>query len=157
MSQKTPLTIDILVGTTSGNTEYLADQAQEQLHQAGLTTYMHYEPELDKLLEHDLSNRIWLACIASHGAGDYGDSMLDFAEQLAQEPPNLQGLTYAVIAIGESCYDTYCAAGKDFDERVNQAGGKRLCERLEIDMLSDDPDQAAPPWIERFSQIIPKN
>ncbi|MEX1221209.1 MAG: flavodoxin domain-containing protein [Idiomarina sp.] len=145
--------IDILVGTTSGNTEYLADQVQEQLQQAGLTTEMHYEPDFDALTEQAGPERIWLCLVASHGAGDYGDSMLDFAEQLEHRPPQLAGLKYAVIAIGESCYDTYCAAGRDLDQRLNDAAAMRLLDRLEIDMMEDDPEQLTPIWVQKFINI----
>lgn len=151
-------TIDILVGTTAGNTEYLADQVQEQLHQAGFTTRMHYEPDYEKLVteqtEASLTDSFWLCCVASHGAGDYGDSMLDFAEQLVHNPPALKGLRYAVIAIGESCYDTYCAAGRDLDQRLTEAAAIRVNERLEIDMMEDDPEQLTPPWVDKLVQLI---
>lgn len=147
-------TIDILVATTSGNTEYLADQVQAQLEQAGFTTAMHYEPDLTTLTQPPLQQRMWLACVASHGAGDYGDSMLDFAEQLHQQPPQLAGLSYAVIAVGESCYDTYCAAGRDLDTRLAAAGATQLQTRLEIDMLTDDPEQITPPWVNQLCQRI---
>lgn len=147
-------TIDILVATTSGNTEYLADQIQAQLEQAGFTTAMHYEPDFTTLTQQPLQQHIWLACVASHGAGDYGDSMLDFAEQLHQQAPQLKGLGYAVIAIGESCYDTYCAAGRDLDTRLAVAGASRLQALLEIDMLNDDPEQLAPPWVNKLCQLI---
>lgn len=146
--------IDILVGTTSGNTEYLADQMQEQLQQAGIETRMHYEPDLEALLAARDSNSIWLGCIASHGAGDYGDSMLDFAEQLAHSNPTLDGLKYAVIAIGESCYDTYCAAGRDFDQRLQEAAAIPMIERLEIDMMNDDPEQLTPTWVQKLIDFL---
>ncbi|EKE83349.1 flavodoxin domain-containing protein [Idiomarina xiamenensis] len=143
-------TIDILVGTTSGNTEYLADQLQQLLDADGRQCRVHYEPDLV-----DLDNTgIWLICVASHGAGDYADSMLQFAEQLAACETRLDDLRYAVIAVGESCYDTYCAAGRDADQRLQQLGAKSLVSRLEIDMLEDDPEVKASHWLPQFSQAV---
>ncbi len=140
--------IDILVATTSGNTEYLADQLSDQLIAAGHTTELHYEPDYQQLMTGDPA--IWLCCIASHGAGDYADSMLDFAEQLSAQQPHLPLLRYAVIAVGDSNYDTYCAAGRDCDERLQQAGATRLVSRLEIDMATDDPEQKSTDWLRSF-------
>ncbi len=146
--------IDILVATTSGNTEYLADQLAAQLETAGFTTAMHYEPDYQQLTENVTKNSIWICCVASHGAGDYADSMLDFAEQLHHDQPNLKPLRYGVIAIGDSCYDTFCAAGRDCDEQLAKAGAKRLLDRLEIDMSVDDPDKKASTWGRSFTELM---
>lgn len=140
-------TIDVLVATTSGNTEYLADQLADQLRQQGFSVTVHYEPDYTELLEKMTSDTLWLGCIASHGAGDYADSMLAFADDLHAKKPRLEDLYYAVIAVGDSCYDTYCAAGRDFDESLAKAGAKRLIERLEIDMSQDDPEEKASTWL----------
>jgi len=146
--------IDILVATTSGNTEYLADQLAELLQHAGHTTTLHYEPDYSELLESLTDQSIWLCCIASHGAGDYADSMLDFAEQLHAEKPSLEQLKYAVIAVGDSCYDTFCAAGRDADAMLAILGAKRLISRLEIDMSQDDPDEKSSTWLRSFIQSL---
>ncbi|RUO80980.1 flavodoxin [Idiomarina tyrosinivorans] len=136
-------TIHILIGTTSGNTEYLADQLSEALHQQGFATQLHDEPDLGTLP----TEGTWLVCLASHGAGDYADSMLGFYDQISLHEDPLKQLKYAVIAIGESCYDTYCKAGRHLDSRLQELGGKRLTSRLEIDMLEDDPEQKALQWL----------
>lgn len=146
--------IDILVATTSGNTEYLADQLAELLQQAGYTTTLHYEPDYSELLQSLTDQSIWLCCIASHGAGDYADSMLDFAEQLHAEKPSLEQLKYAVIAVGDSCYDTFCAAGRDADAMFAILGAKRLITRLEIDMSQEDPDEKSSTWLKFFIQAM---
>lgn len=144
--------IDILVATTSGNTEYLADQLSAQLIAAGYTTELHYEPDYLQLVTTDAAT--WLCCIASHGAGEYADSMLDFAEQLSAQQPDLPQLQFAVIAVGDSNYDTFCAAGRDCDERLQQAGAKKLVERLEIDMANDDPEQKSTLWLQSFIRAL---
>ena len=144
--------VDILVATTSGNTEYLADQLSEQLITAGHTTELHYEPDYQQLVTGEAA--IWLCCIASHGAGEYADSMLDFAEQLTQQQPDLPLLQYAVVAVGDSNYDTYCAAGRDCDQRLLGAGATQLVERLEIDMANDDPEQKSTTWLQSFMQAL---
>ncbi|MGQ4277374.1 flavodoxin domain-containing protein [Pseudidiomarina sp. E22-M8] len=152
--QTTLPTIDILVATTSGNTEYLADQLSDQLQQQGFTTRLHYEPIYADLVEAIDEQSYWLACIASHGAGEYADSMLDFATDLHAKNPPLDPLRYAVIAVGDSCYDTYCSAGRDFDHKLTKLGAKRLIERLEIDMSVDDPEKKASTWLTIFTRQL---
>lgn len=146
--------IDILVATTSGNTEYLADQLASQLQQAGHSTTMHYEPDYSDLIEALTEDSVWLCCVASHGAGDYADSMLDFADELHQHKPNLADLSFAVIAVGDSCYDTFCAAGRDCDAMLAILGAKRLITHLEIDMSIDDPDEKSSTWLQSFIQSL---
>jgi len=146
--------IDILVATTSGNTEYLADQLSQQLQQVGFTTTLHYEPDYSDLMERLTDQSIWLCCVASHGAGEYADSMLDFAEELHQHKPQLNELRYGVIAVGDSCYDTFCAAGRDCDAMLAILGAKRLISHLEIDMSQDDPDEKSSTWLQSFIQSV---
>lgn len=146
--------IELLVATTSGNTEYLADQLAEQLQQQGFTARVHYEPDYTDMVENITDDTLWIGCIASHGAGDYADSMLAFADDLHAKKPRLDPLQYAVIAVGDRCYDTYCAAGRDFDESLAKAGAKRLIERLEIDMSQDDPEEKASTWLGSLLQRL---
>ena len=140
--------LQILVGTTSGNTEHLADHAADLIREkTQIDVLVHYEPDLEIIDK----QQPWLIFIASHGAGDYADSMLDFYDQL-QLADDLSELKFAVVAIGESCYDTYCEAGRDLDQRLENLNGQRLCQRLEIDMLEQDPEKAfehyLPQWID---------
>jgi|SRR5690554_1261573 len=146
--------IDILVATTSGNTEYLADQLSSQLQLAGYSTTLHYEPDYSNLIEGLTDSSVWLCCVASHGAGEYADSMLDFAEELHQHKPALSGLRFGVIAVGDSCYDTFCAAGRDCDAMLAILGSKRLITHLEIDMSQDDPDEKSSTWLDLFIKSL---
>lgn len=143
--------LHLLVGTTSGNTEFLADTISDELIELGFETQIHYEPELETLP----TTEPWLVLLSSHGAGDYGDSMLDFYDEITEpHTPNLTLLNYAVIAIGESSYDTFCLAGRHCDDRLQELGGTRLLERLEIDMLQDDPEQKASQWIPSIADAL---
>ncbi|MGM0525939.1 MAG: flavodoxin domain-containing protein [Pseudomonadota bacterium] len=148
-------TIQILVGTTSGNTEFLADHVADLLKQHSFDVELHYEPDLSVIDQ----TQPWLIFIASHGAGDYADSMLDFHQQLL-DSTSLKAFPYSVIAIGESCYDTYCAAGRDIDQRLDKLGANRFSNRLEIDMLQDDPEIMVENqisfWIEKLRSYTQK-
>lgn len=143
--------LHLLVGTTSGNTEFLADTVSEKLNQQGIETELHYEPEFEKLP----SDQPWLIFLASHGAGDYADSMLDFYDEINDpQSPNLNGLNYAVVAVGESCYDTFCEAGRHCDKRLQQLGGTQMTDRLEIDMLEDDPEEKTLSWLPAITDAV---
>ncbi|MCL5255398.1 MAG: flavodoxin domain-containing protein [Gammaproteobacteria bacterium] len=104
------MNIHILVGTTSGNTEYLAEQLQDQLTQEGHQVTFHDQPAFDDVPQTDC---LWLLCIATHGAGEYADSIAPFMEAVQQHKPNLSAIKVALIAVGDSSYDTFCQAGRD--------------------------------------------
>ncbi|WP_404400851.1 flavodoxin domain-containing protein [Idiomarina seosinensis] len=142
-------TIQILVGTTSGNTEFLADYTADLLQQQNILSQLHYQPDLTQISQ----DQPWLALLASHGAGDYAESMTKFYHQLEQLD-QLTPLPYSVIAIGESCYDTYCAAGHHLDKRLRDLGAIRLSPPLEIDMLKDDPETSVSQWLPNWIQLL---
>ncbi|GAL12748.1 flavoprotein MioC [Vibrio astriarenae] len=67
----------------------------------------------------------------------------------------MSDVKYAVIAIGDSSYDTFCAAGKHADELLEDIGGTRIADSLLIDILEQAvPEDAAEAWIkDRIEQF----
>ncbi|MDP4944503.1 MAG: flavodoxin domain-containing protein, partial [Alishewanella sp.] len=100
--------IEILVGSQMGAAEYVAEQVAETLVQAGYETKLHLQPDLDQLNP----THIWLVITSTYGAGDLPDNIQPFADQLAQDRSDLNTLSYAVITLGDSSYDTFCLAGQ---------------------------------------------
>lgn len=140
------MTIHILVGTTSGNTEFLAETLQTRLEAAGKQTQLHDLPALKEVPVADTS---WLICIATHGAGEYAESMLDFMADLAKQRPDLSSIKAAIVSIGDSSYDTFCQAGIETQTLLEDLNATLICDRLDIDMMLDpDPEGTAEAWIE---------
>lgn len=137
--------IEILVGSTSGNTEDLAAQIDTFLKEKGYTTRVHDYPEYkDVPFNHTL-----LFCIATHGAGEYADSIYDFMDDLKHLAPDLSNTTVAIIAIGDTSYDTYCQAGHDASTLLSTLGAKQLKPLLTIDMkIEKTPEDLAIQWLQ---------
>lgn len=143
-----PSTIDILVGSTAGNTEFLAAELEQFLLQSGHKTHFHDYP---KWAEIDFSHPM-LLCLATHGAGEQAESIIEFFEQLEKHQPNLSQLHYALIAVGDSSYDTYCLAGIQANNLLQALGAKELFPFLQIDMqLNDQPEITALDWLKNIS------
>ncbi|MCP4991014.1 MAG: FMN-binding protein MioC, partial [Colwellia sp.] len=92
--------IEILVGSTLGGTEYVAEAAQALLEEAFFDTDLHLEPDLNELSLQE--EQIWLICLSTHGAGDYPENFKGFVEQLQQVNAPLDGVRYAIVGIGDS-------------------------------------------------------
>lgn len=139
------MTTHVLVGSTSGNTEFLAQELADALGAEGQAVELHDQPEYKDIPQ---ANCRWLLCIATHGAGDYADSIIEFMHAIAHHQPNLSNVKAALVAVGDSSYDTYCKAGDDAESLLSQCGIQWIAPRLNIDMmLETDPEQSALNWL----------
>ncbi|RUO23124.1 hypothetical protein CWE08_00265 [Aliidiomarina iranensis] len=145
----------ILIGTTSGNTEYLADALNEQLTALGHSATLHDEPVYSEVMADSTTPSYWLFCIATHGAGEYAESILDFMEALASKQPNLAHVKAAIIAVGDSSYDTFCKAGDDAEALILELNARLIAPTLQIDMFNElDPEGSAVQWLDQWISSI---
>jgi len=145
--------IEILVGSQMGAAEYVAEQVAETLVQAGYEVSLHLQPDFDQLNP----THVWLVITSTYGAGDLPDNIQPFADQLAQDRDDLNTLSFAVITLGDSSYDTFCQAGRTLGQLLQQMGAKPLLANLEIDVLTADlPEDQALVWLPEFIDKIKK-
>lgn len=148
--------IDILIGSTLGSTEYVAEHLAELFEAAQISTKLHYKADFSALLQEKTADTIWLVVTATHGAGQVPDNLEPFAEALAHQKPQLFPLRYGIVALGDHNYDTFCAAGKLLDQLLDQAGAQRIGDRAEIDVIEHDlPEDAAEIWLKNWLPLIP--
>ena len=144
--------IDILVGSQMGAAEYVAEQVAETLVQAGYEATLHLKPELDHLNP----SGVWLVITSTYGAGDLPDNIQPFADQLAQDRRDLTTLSYAVITLGDSAYDTFCQAGRKLAALLAARGANSLINALEIDAQQADlPEDTALAWMPKLIEVLP--
>src|SRR5206468_9892989 len=80
------------------------------------------------------------------GDGDPPDNAAGFWQHLnSGAAPQVEHLSYSVLALGDKNYSDFCGAGKKFDERLEQLGAKRIHPRAECDV---DYEATAKAWIE---------
>ncbi|AJR07055.1 FMN-binding protein MioC [Photobacterium gaetbulicola] len=143
--------ITLITGSTLGGAEYVADHLSELLEQAGHSTEIINQAELEQLP----TDNIWLVVCSTHGAGEFPDNFQPFVEQLTSQQPDLARLHYGVIGLGDSSYDTFCAAAKNIDQLLAKLGAIRLGERLEIDVSQDPvPEDPAEAWLDNWKKNL---
>ncbi|WP_434340946.1 FMN-binding protein MioC [Motilimonas cestriensis] len=146
-------TIHLIVGTTMGASEYIADALIPYIEEAGFAHQIHNPADLTSLPIDQ--KQIWLVVTSTHGAGDYPESIQNFAHQLIEQKPKLRGLRYGVIALGDSSYDTFCEAGLKMDSQLQDLGAVQTGAPLKIDIQEFPiPEDAAEAWIPSWLEKI---
>ncbi len=138
--------IRIITGSTLGGAEYVGDHLQERLKRDDHHVSVYNDPVLE-----DLLNATQLILLTStHGAGEYPDNLAPLMKALEEKKPDLSGIHFLVIAIGDSSYDTFCDAGINADKLLTRLGGKKIIDRLEIDVLNNPlPEEVVDQWFDR--------
>ncbi len=136
--------IHIITGSTLGGAEYVGDHLSDLLIEKGFETTIHNQPDLASID----NNGTWLVITSTHGAGDYPDNIQPFISALQATPPKMTEVKFAVIAIGDSSYDTFCAAGQHAYDLLQDIGATAITDCLKIDVLSHAvPEDAAEEWL----------
>lgn len=145
--------LNLVVGSMLGASEYVADHVVGLLEQAGHQAEIHNPASLARLLTEP--GAIVLVVTSTHGAGDVPDNLQPFAQDLAEQQPDLAAFKYGVIALGDRSYDTFCQGGKTLDRLLAECGANRIGERLEIDVTQHEiPEDAAETWIHDWMTLI---
>lgn len=147
-TRRAPLTI--LFATESGNAEALAANARKTASKLGFAARA---LDMADTRPSDIAGAQNVLVIASTwGEGDPPQRAIDFhAALMADNAPRLEGVRYAVLALGDRAYAKFCETGRLFDERFAALGATRVAERIECDL---DYEAAAAAWIDGTLDVL---
>ncbi|KKB73290.1 MULTISPECIES: assimilatory sulfite reductase (NADPH) flavoprotein subunit [Bacillus] len=136
--------VTILYGSQTGNAHGLAENAGKKLKEHGFEVTVSSMSDFKANQLKKIKNL--LIVVSTHGEGDPPDNALSFHEFLhGRRAPKLDDLRFSVLALGDTSYEFFCKTGKDFDQRLEELGGKRLYPRVDCDVDFDEPASA---WLE---------
>lgn len=130
--------VTLLYGSHTGNCQSLAEGYTEQLKKQGFTVQLSamddFKPKALKNVE-DL-----LVLTSTHGDGDPPDNALSFYDFLhSKRAPELKGVRFSVLALGDSSYEFFCQTGKEIDEKLEELGAERIQPRVDCDLDFEEP------------------
>jgi sulfite reductase (NADPH) flavoprotein alpha-component len=135
---KASLRIAVLYASQSGTAEGLARKLAKELkaqgHVPAVSTLVGYTPAA--LAEEKYA----IFLVSTYGEGEAPDGVRPFYEHLCLERfPRYENLSYAVFALGDRHYESFCKFGKDLDAKLASLGANWICNRVECDVDVDAP------------------
>lgn len=129
--------VTILWGSQTGNSEILAKKTGKALTKAG------FNPDVVDMgaykAEQLSAEQIVLIITSTYGDGEPPDNAMDLhAAVLAEDAPKMEGVKYAVLALGDTDYPDFCQCGIEFDERFTALGAEKILNRVDCDVDFDD-------------------
>ena len=125
----------VVYASQTGSAEYLARRSAELLATGGLAARAVCISGLDEGSLHAATRVLFVA--STYGEGDAPDTAARFAERLMaahhSHPVDLAHLHYAVLALGDRSYASFCGFGRALDAWLARAGATPLFERIDVD------------------------
>lgn len=149
--------VNLLFGTVYGSAQSVAEVLHRSLEQLGYEARLWQMHELDGFVPP--TDELLLLICATTGQGDIPDELQPWFTQMQSQAPWLPELNYAIVALGDSSYDTFCGAGLQLESLLNELGCRALLPMLKIDAMETmTPDLLALQWLKSWheqAEILP--
>ena len=123
----------VLLGWASqtGFAQQLAERTAQALRDAGVGVHVLplHRVDAQRLRTH----RRALFIASTTGEGDPPDHVLAFTRHMLGTQLSLDGLQYAVLALGDRAYDQFCGFGRRLDQWLHHNGARPLFDRIDVD------------------------
>lgn len=137
----------IVYGSTTGNTESMAEMVGKSFIDAGYKTGVVNVTDFDDGELTDELSVIILGCPA------YGHDTIEFQEDFEEffegiDGLDLKGRQFAAFAPGDSVYEYFCGTVDKIEEALEGIGAVKIVEGLKIDGNPDDFEDDINDWSE---------
>lgn len=137
----TDVSLVVAFGTDMGNAEDAAMTFAEGVADIGIDVSARELNQVDLAELRDATH--FVVVCSTFGEGEFPDNALLFWEALsAADAGRLDHLSFAVLALGDTSYESFCNAGKLLDTRLEELGATRLTDRVDVDGFYEQPAAA---------------
>ncbi|MEZ2758628.1 NADPH-dependent assimilatory sulfite reductase flavoprotein subunit [Providencia vermicola] len=143
-------TVTIISASQTGNARRLSEQLRERL--VGEKINVHLVNAGDYKFKQINQEKVLVIVASTQGEGEPAEEAVALYKYLfSKKAPDLSQTQYAVFALGDSSYEKFCQAGKDFDSQLALLGAKSLFERIDADV---EYQSIADEWVENLTRIL---
>ena len=97
------------------------------------------------------AKRLIVIC-STWGEGEQPVNAQDLYDSVQEsEGGSMEGVSYAVLALGDTAFEFFCESGKEWDAILEEKGGSRVNNRIDCDL---DYDDYAADWIHATLEIM---
>ena len=122
----------IIFGTETGNAEDLAVDIGNMASKHGLTGKI---MDMEDVSVGDLSSsKRLIVSISTWGEGEQPDNAQRLYDEVeGSDIDSMEGVNYAVLALGDTAFELFCESGKEWDRILEEKGGTRVNKRIDCD------------------------
>lgn len=125
--------ITLISASQTGNARRLAEQLRDDLVAAKLNVNLVNAG--DYKFKQIGQEKLLLIVASTQGEGEQAEEAVALHKYLqSKKAPQMKETAFAVFALGDTSYEFFCQAGKDFDNRLGELGAERLLERVDADV-----------------------
>jgi sulfite reductase (NADPH) flavoprotein alpha-component len=121
----------VVHASQTGMAEALAERTAQSLCAAGMPARVASIDQIDIARQHRAQRMLFV--VSTYGEGDPPDAAADFADTAMTLAPDLTGLRYAVLALGDRSYDQFCGFGRRLDNWLRACAAETLFDRVDVD------------------------
>jgi MioC protein len=143
----------ILVATMTGTAELVAEALRDRIAASGGKAEIVLMDGLDPSVF--VSGQRYLICSSTYGQGDVPDNAQALFEKLESARPDLRGVEFGLVALGDMTYaQTFCFGGKRFGRLLEDLGATLLGDPMFHDASAGTlPEDVAVDWLDGWIAV----
>ncbi|MCW3174154.1 flavodoxin [Shewanella subflava] len=145
--------VNLVYGTVYGSAQFTAETLAKEITALGFNATLMKPNELADFIPKE-SEHLIVVC-STTGQGEVTEDIYPWFAHLKTTAPYLPKLKYSIVGLGDSSYDTFCGAAKQFDALLSELGAQALTPRLEIDATETmEPELEATKWLTTWHAAV---
>ena len=142
--------ITLISASQTGNARRVAEALRDDLIAAKLNVTLINAG--DYKFKQIANEKLLIVVASTQGEGEPAEEAVALHKFLfSKKAPKLTDTAFAVLGLGDTSYEFFCQAGKDFDSKLAELGGERLLDRVDADV---EYQAAAAQWRARLVDVL---